>query len=109
MYDAYIIENISDTFRREFVKKQEAALLKWLGVETMDQAIEKIEDLRCQGLTVEIGSDPSKYYVTGGGPDFKYHAEWTIRFKIVSIKETANAVSRNSPRSGKRGSSTPIT
>lgn len=107
MYDTWVIENIGENLRRDFVKKQEAALMKWLGVDSLQGAVEVIEDLRCRGLKAVIESTEPAYSVEGDGKHYKYTGSWTVEFKIVPLVEekvTDHAVSRITPRPGRRGS-----
>lgn len=88
MFTTDTLENLGQAALTEIKEKQEAALKKWLGVETVEEAIEKIEDLRCQGLKVEISATPLEWVSVGDHKDFKYSAKQTLRFKIVSLKDS---------------------
>lgn len=87
MFELDSTVNISQAMAKEFVEKQEAALKKWLRVESVEEAIERIEDLRCQGKQVEITADPLVWKSVGDPLDFKYSATQTVRFKIINLKE----------------------
>lgn len=86
--DHFTLAKISCDIQKEFIEKNEAALMKWLGVDSVEAAMERIEDLRCNGLMVEIITDPPVWKSVGDSRDFKYISEWTTRFKVVSIKES---------------------
>lgn len=78
---------ISQSLSKDITAKTEQALLVWLGVKTVEDAIEKIEDLRCQGFGIEVLREDPSYRVSGPKTNIKYSATWTVRFKVISLRE----------------------
>lgn len=90
MFDPEILPTLAAQVATEFRKNVDAALMKWLCVETFQEAIEVIEDLRCRGFEVKIEKEPETYKIIGHPNDFRWSAEWSLRFKIESMKEKSN-------------------
>lgn len=86
------LNSISEKTTKSINENFEKAALRWLGVDTIEEAIEKVEDLRCKGFAVEVTHEPVRYRFFGPKNDIRITAEQTIRFKVKSLrKDNSNA------------------